>query len=127
MGAEVKVIPEYCLSRLSLYGKLRHYKRQVSSYIKFKFQERRGEEIIYENWFKKNGYDVARIPSEYKFKGAGDAFVYGKILMVHRVRSDKEALKFYIAEQFELKPKIVKLVDEKFYHLDTCFQKFPHK
>ena len=40
------------------------------------------------------------------------------------VRSDKEAL-IYIAEQFELKPKIVKLVDEKFYHLDTCFQNLP--
>ena len=30
-----------------------------------------------------------------------------------------------IAEQFELIPKIVKLVDEKFYHLDTCFQNLP--
>ena len=74
---------------------------------------------------KKNGYDVARIPSEYKFEGRGDAFVYGEYLIgSYGVRSDKEAL-IYIAEQFELKPKIVKLVDEKFYHLDTCFQKLP--
>ena len=27
----------------------------------------------------KNGYDVARIPSEHKFEGRGDAFVYGGI------------------------------------------------
>ena len=93
----------------------------------FKYQERQGEEVIYENWFRKNGYDVARIPSEHKFEGRGDAFVYGEYLIgSYGIRSDKEALLF-IADHFQLIPKIAKLVDEKFYHLDTCFQQLPTK
>ena len=35
----------------------------------FKYEERRGEEEIFANWFKDNGYNVGRIPSEYKFEG----------------------------------------------------------
>ena len=33
----------------------------------------------------------------------------------------------FIADHFQLIPKIAKLVDEKFYHLDTCFQQLPTK
>ena len=91
----------------------------------FKYEERRGEEEVFANWFKENGYNVARIPSEYKFEGRGDAFVYGEYLVgAYGIRSDKEAL-MYIADEFNLTPIIVELVNEKFYHLDTCFQKLP--
>ena len=91
----------------------------------FKYEERRGEEEVFANWFKENGYNVGRIPSEYKFEGRGDAFVYGEYLVgAYGIRSDKEAL-LYIAEEFDLTPVIVELVNEKFYHLDTCFQKLP--
>ena len=125
-GAEVKVIPGNTVYPDLVFTANSGIIKDKSVLISnFKFQERQGEEIIYENWFKKNGYDVARIPSEHKFEGRGDAFVYGEYLIgSYGVRSDKEAL-IYIAEQFELKPKIVKLVDEKFYHLDTCFQYLP--
>ena len=47
----------------------------------FKYEERRGEEEIFANWFEENGYNVGRIPSEYKFEGRGDAFVYGEYLV----------------------------------------------
>ena len=91
----------------------------------FKYEERRGEEEIFAKWFKENGYKVSRIPSEYKFEGRGDAFVYGEYLVgAYGIRSDKEAL-LYIADEFNLTPVIVELVNEKFYHLDTCFQKLP--
>ena len=91
----------------------------------FKYEERRGEEELYSNWFNENGYSVGRIPSEYKFEGRGDAFVHGKYLVgSYGIRSDKEAL-LYIAEKFNLEPAIVELAEEKFYHLDTCFQQFP--
>lgn len=91
----------------------------------FKFKERQGEEEIYSNWFKENGYSVSRIPSEFKFEGRGDAFVLGDYLVgSYGIRSDKEAL-LYIANEFGLEPKIVELADPKFYHLDTCFQQLP--
>ena len=70
----------------------------------FKYQERRGEEDLYMNWFSNNGYNVGRIPSEFKFEGRGDAFVYGNYLVgSYGIRSDKEALLF-IAEEFQLEP-----------------------
>ena len=76
-------------------------------------------------WFKDNGYNVSRIPSEFKFEGRGDAFVYGDYLVgSYGIRSDKDAL-LYIADQFELEPVLAELAQEKFYHLDTCFQNFP--
>ncbi len=91
----------------------------------FKYEERRGEEELYKNWFEENGFNVSRIPSEFKFEGRGDAFVYGDYLVgSYGIRSDKEAL-YFIAEQFNLEPVIVELAQEKFYHLDTCFQHFP--
>ena len=91
----------------------------------FKFEERHGEEEIYSKWFSENGYEVSRIPSEFKFEGRGDAFVLGEYLVgSYGIRSHKEAL-LYIADQFGLKPKIAELADPKFYHLDTCFQQLP--
>ena len=91
----------------------------------FKYKERQGEEDLYEKWFRKNGYQVSRIPSDYKFEGRGDAFVYGNNLVgTYGIRSDKEALE-YIANKLNLRLLINKLVDEKFYHLDTCFQLLP--
>ena len=54
-----------------------------------------------------------------------DAFVYGDYLVgSYGIRSDKDAL-LYIADQFELEPVLAELAQEKFYHLDTCFQNFP--
>ena len=103
------------------------YKRQDKDVLiaNFKYEERRGEEDLYMNWFSNNGYNVGRIPSEFKFEGRGDAFVYGNYLVgSYGIRSDKEALLF-IAEEFQLEPIIVELAQEKFYHLDTCFQQFP--
>ncbi len=125
-GAEVKVItsnkaqPDLVFTANSgiIYGK----NVLISN---FKFQERQGEEEIFQNWYKDNGFDVGRIPSEYKFEGRGDAFVYHKYLIgTYGIRSDKEALEF-IANEFGLRPLVNKLVDEKFYHLDTCFQLLP--
>ena len=127
-GAEVNVIPGNTVYPDLVFTANSGIIKDKSVLISnFKYQERHGEEVIYENWFRKNGYDVARIPSEHKFEGRGDAFVYGEYLIgSYGIRSDKEAL-LYIADHFQLIPKITKLVDEKFYHLDTCFQILPTK
>ena len=110
--------------------KLKDYKSAIINgknvlIANFKYEERRGEEDLYMNWFSNNGYSVGRIPSEFKFEGRGDAFVHNNYLVgSYGIRSDKEALLF-IAEEFQLEPLIVELAQEKFYHLDTCFQQLP--
>ena len=85
----------------------------------FKFEERQGEEDIYSKWFSENGYEVSRIPSEFKFEGRGDAFVLGEYLVgSYGIRSDKEAL-LYIADQIGPNPKHVQQADPTHYQLDT--------
>ena len=124
-GAEVKVVPpsrEFPDLVFTANSGIINDKNVLIA--NFKFEERRGEEDLYMNWFSDNGYSVGRIPSEFKFEGRGDAFVYGNYLVgSYGIRSDKEALLF-IAEEFQLEPIIVELAQEKFYHLDTCFQYF---
>ena len=125
-GAEVKIVPpseDY--PDLVFTANSGIIKDKDVLIANFKYEERRGEEDLYMNWFRNNGYNVGRIPSEFKFEGRGDAFVYGNYLVgSYGIRSDKEALLF-IAEEFQLEPIIVELAQEKFYHLDTCFQQFP--
>ena len=125
-GAVVKVVPPHeqypDLVFTANSGIVKEDKVLIAN---FKFQERQGEEEIYSKWFSENGYEVSRIPSEFKFEGRGDAFVLGEYLVgSYGIRSDKEAL-LYIADQFGLKPRIAELADQKFYHLDTCFQQLP--
>ena len=125
-GASVKVVPPHeqypDLVFTANSGIVKDDKVLIAN---FKYLERQGEEEIYSKWFSENGYEVSRIPSEFKFEGRGDAFVLGDHLVgSYGVRSDKEAL-LYIANEFGLKPKIAELADPKFYHLDTCFQQLP--
>lgn len=125
-GAEVKVLPSSeSYPDLVFTANSGIIKDKEVLIANFKYEERRGEEDLYMNWFSSNGYNVGRIPSEFKFEGRGDAFVYGEYLVgSYGIRSDKEALLF-IAEEFNLEPIIAELDREKFYHLDTCFQYFP--
>ena len=118
-GAEVKVVPpDENHPDLVFTANSGIIKGNDVLIANFKFEERRGEEEVYLKWFEENEYNVSRIPSDYKFEGRGDAFVYGDYLVgSYGVRSDKEAL-LYIAEHFELEPVIVELAQEKFYHLD---------
>ena len=125
-GAEVKVVPpNENYPDLVFTANSGIINKNDVLIANFRFEERRGEEELYSNWFKDNGYNVSRIPSEFKFEGRGDAFVYGDYLVgSYGIRSDKDAL-LYIADAFELEPVIVELAQEKFYHLDTCFQNLP--
>ena len=93
-GAEVKIVPpseDY--PDLVFTANSGIIKDKDVLIANFKYQERRGEEDLYMNWFSNNGYNVGRIPSEFKFEGRGDAFVYGNYLVgSYGIRSDKEAL-----------------------------------
>ena len=90
-GAEVKVVPpseEYPDLVFTANSGIINDKNVLIA--NFKYEERRGEEDLYMNWFRNNGYSVGRIPSEFKFEGRGDAFVYGDYLVgSYGIRSDK--------------------------------------
>ncbi len=87
----------------------------------FRFPERRGEEEYFEQWFREHNYEVAHLPEGLFFEGEGDALFCGEVLFCgYRFRSDVRAHQF-IGEVLDCLVVSVELVQERFYHLDTCF------
>lgn len=88
---------------------------------RFRHAERGGEERHFQTWFEANGFKVHELSSG-SFEGEGDALFAGnKLFCGWGFRSD---LAVYdqigtILQVQEIIP--VKLQDERFYHLDTCF------
>lgn len=85
---------------------------------------RRREVPAFEAWFKENGYRIIRLkdPST-SFEGAGDALWHPRKRLIwggHGFRSQPEVYE-EVARAFEAPVILLKLVNERFYHLNTCF------
>ncbi|HAH08422.1 MAG TPA: amidinotransferase [Elusimicrobia bacterium] len=85
---------------------------------------RRGEVVHFEKWFKGEGYRIARLSDPaMTFEGMGDCLWHpGKRLLWggHGFRTDPEVYSA-LAQAFEAPVVLLKLVNERFAHLDTCF------
>jgi N-dimethylarginine dimethylaminohydrolase len=107
--ALVGVTPQ--MERVALMGQMRH-------------SSRRREVPAFEAWYKQQGYRIAKLKDQTQaFEGAGDALWHpGKRLLWggHGFRSDAEVYDD-VAKTFETPVVLLKLVNERFYHLDTCF------
>jgi N-dimethylarginine dimethylaminohydrolase len=91
----------------------------------FRHAERRGEEAHFERWFVEQGYEILRLPEELFFEGEGDALFCGDILFCgYRFRSDIRSHR-WISERLKRLVISVELVQDRFYHLDTCFCPLP--
>ncbi len=87
----------------------------------FLHPERQGEESHFQDWFTAQGLTVYTLPVP--FEGAGDALLdrgqpwlwagYGR-----RSALDSHA---YLTKWLEIEVLSLRLVDDRFYHLDTCF------
>ena len=89
---------------------------------RFRSPERQGEEPFFRVWFERNGFSIAPWPKGVCFEGAGDAlFDPGRDLIWSGCgfRSDAAAADL-LAQAFDRESIPVRLVDPRFYHLDTC-------
>ncbi len=91
---------------------------------RFRYPERQYEEPYFADWFMDRGYEVHLMPRDVPFEGAGDA-LYDRgpseiLWMAHGHRSISEAREVLFAK-LKLNVVTLKLVDQRFYHLDTCF------
>jgi N-dimethylarginine dimethylaminohydrolase len=101
-------------------------KRCVLSH--FRHPERQLEEPFYKQWFAAHDYEAIEIPDQIYFEGEGDALFQpdGELLwMGYGIRSDKKASE-HLTAFFHIPVATLKLIDEKFYHLDTCFFPLRH-
>ena len=88
---------------------------------RFRYPERRGESPHYEKWFAEHGYRVLRLPEGLEFEGAGDVLSAGGTWFGgYYFRSAPQALSA-VSELLGEEILPLRLVDERFYHLDTCF------
>ncbi len=94
--------------------------RAIASH--FMPMERRPEEQYFKHWFAENGFDLYDLPEDLGFEGAGDALIDrgGPWLWTgHGFRTEIEA-HAHIASWLDLEVVSIRLVDERFYHIDTC-------
>jgi lysine-ketoglutarate reductase/saccharopine dehydrogenase-like protein (TIGR00300 family) len=90
---------------------------------RFLHPERQGEEPHFHKWFADNGFTVEKLPQSLPFEGAGDALLdrAGHWLWAgYGFRSELDAHP-YLARWLDVEVLSLRLVDRRFYHLDTCF------
>ena len=90
---------------------------------RFLHKERQGEEPHFKKWFAKQGFEVFELPPDLPFEGAGDALVdrEGSCLWAgYGFRSELDSHP-YLARWLNIEVISLRLIDPRFYHLDTCF------
>ncbi|MEY2833775.1 MAG: hypothetical protein RLZZ574_3034, partial [Cyanobacteriota bacterium] len=90
---------------------------------RFYHPERQGEEPYFKQWFEDNGFNVFELPQDLPFEGAGDALLdrEGRWLWAgYGFRSELDSHP-YLAKWLDIEVLSLRLIDERFYHLDTCF------
>jgi lysine-ketoglutarate reductase/saccharopine dehydrogenase-like protein (TIGR00300 family) len=90
---------------------------------RFFHKERQGEEPYFKQWFEDKGYTVYELPKDLPFEGAGDALLEreGRWLWAgYGFRSELDSHP-YLAKWLGIEVVSLRLMDERFYHLDTCF------
>jgi lysine-ketoglutarate reductase/saccharopine dehydrogenase-like protein (TIGR00300 family) len=94
---------------------------------RFYHKERQGEEPYFKEWFDSQGFTVHELPKDLPFEGAGDALFdrEGRWLWAgYGFRSELDSHP-YIAKWLDIEVLSLRLIDERFYHLDTCFCPLP--
>ncbi len=95
----------------------------VAVVSRFYHKERQGEEPYFKQWFEEQGFQVYELPKDLPFEGAGDALLDrdGRWLWAgYGFRSELDS-HAYLAKWLDIEVVSLQLVDDRFYHLDTCF------
>ncbi|CAN2534539.1 N(G),N(G)-dimethylarginine+dimethylaminohydrolase [Methylocapsa aurea] len=90
---------------------------------RFRAEQRRPEEPLFRAFFEAQGYDVALWPEPIPFEGAGDALIDRGADVVWCGYGMRSAAEAPAALERIIGRRVIglRLVDPRFYHLDTCF------
>jgi N-dimethylarginine dimethylaminohydrolase len=90
---------------------------------RFRHAERRAEEPHFEKWFAAAGFEILTLPSGMPFEGAGDALLDRQqpLLWLGHGHRSSELCAPILADFLDIEVEPLRLVNDRFYHLDTCF------
>ncbi len=91
---------------------------------RFRYPERQYEEPYFADWFMDRGYEVSLMPRDVPFEGAGDALFdrgHKDLLWMAWGHRSISGAREVVAQRLGVEVLTLKLVDQRFYHLDTCF------
>ncbi|MFQ5634091.1 MAG: dimethylarginine dimethylaminohydrolase family protein [Gammaproteobacteria bacterium] len=85
-------------------------------------QERRPEEAYLKQWFAARGFDLRVLPDDVGFEGAGDCLIdrAGPWLWTGYGFRTEIVAHAFLADWFDREVVSIRLVDSRFYHIDTC-------
>ena len=89
----------------------------------FLHPERQAEEAHFRDWFAGLGYEVQELPRDAPFEGEGDALFTadGSVLWAGYGWRTSAASLVRLRDVWAGEVVPVRLIDPRFYHLDTCF------
>ena len=86
-------------------------------------EKRRPEVLLAEEWLKQQGLEILIIPPQYNFEAMGDLIwnlESNSLYLGHGFRTDAATVSF-LQKLLPYPITALELVDQHFYHLDTCF------
>ncbi len=89
----------------------------------FYHPERQGEEPHFRRWFEESGFAVCDVPRATPFEGEGDALFEpngSRLWAGHGPRTRQNSHR-QLTELWDTEVVSLRLIDPRFYHLDTCF------
>jgi len=94
----------------------------------FRFPQREPESPLFCDWFADIGCEIVRLGGDDTFEGEGDALLADDdaslIWAGYGMRSSLESHQS-LTEKLNVEVVSLRLIDERFYHLDTCFLPLP--
>jgi N-dimethylarginine dimethylaminohydrolase len=90
---------------------------------RFRHPERQGEEPHFERWFRSRRFSVLTMPPDLPFEGAGDALLDRGAARIWAAWGHRSARASHdvLRRRLGVETISLRLVDPRFYHLDTCF------
>ncbi len=86
---------------------------------RFRHAERAAEAVAYLDWFRRRGYQVVRAPQQVN-EGEGDIVHAGQVVLAGHGFRTAQAARQEIEDLFGLPVLSLRLVDPRYYHLDTA-------
>ncbi len=87
---------------------------------RFRYKERQKEQDVVLPWYRAHGYEVIEPPANLYMEGGDIQVNSDKIFVGYGYRTGEETVS-YLAKETGMEAIPLHLVDDTFYHLDTCF------